>query len=102
MVSAGSPCVKMVCFFGKSITFLPSPIVARNDWASNSRLFLEARRGIAEFRIVWDIRSIGACRAIFVETWDLRGGDIDTSPHSTFKHNYTAHPWGTKSLLCCV
>ena len=48
----------MVCFFGRDrIAFLPSLIVARNDWASNSRLFLEARRGIA----------VGVWRPIFVE-----------------------------------
>ena len=41
--------MKMVCFFGKRIAFLPSPMVARNDWASNSRPFLEARRVIAEY-----------------------------------------------------
>jgi hypothetical protein len=84
--SAGSPCVKMVCFFGKSIAFLPSPMVARNNWASNSRLFLEARRGIAEFRVLWDMRSRAVWRAILVEPWDSRGGDICTSPNPTSRH----------------
>jgi hypothetical protein len=34
----------MVCFFGKRIAFLPSPMVARNALGSNSRLLLEAER----------------------------------------------------------
>jgi len=38
--SAGFPCAKMVCFFGKSMAFLPSPMVASSALGSNSRLFL--------------------------------------------------------------
>src|SRR5665811_648173 len=77
---------QLVCLFGK-IAFLPSPMVARNDWASNSRLFLEDRRGSAEFRVLWDTRSMGVWRVIFVEPWDSRGGDMCTSPNPTLRHH---------------
>src|SRR5664279_2842019 len=70
----------MICFFGKSIAFLPSPMVARNAWGSNSRLFLEATRGRAELRVLWDIRPVGVWRAIFVEPLGSRGEAMGAPP----------------------
>jgi hypothetical protein len=55
-------------------------MVARNALGSNSRLLLEARRGRAEFRVLWDILSIGVWREIFVEPLDSRGEAMGTPP----------------------
>src|ERR1700728_2041246 len=70
----------MVCFFGYRIAFLPSPMVARNEWASNSRSFFEIRRGRAEFPVLWDIESACVLRANFFERLGLRGEAMDEPP----------------------
>ena len=48
-------------------------MVARNAWASNSRLFLGDGGGRVEFRVRCDFCSIGAGTAIFVEPLDSQG-----------------------------
>src|SRR5450631_992305 len=77
----------MVCFFGKSKAFLPSPMVSRNTWASNSRPFLGAGGGRVEFRVRCDFCSIGDGTAIFAETLDSRGEAMGAPPRSS---HYTA------------
>src|SRR5208282_2954080 len=39
MESATSPCAKMVCFWRKTTSFLPTPMVARKLFGSRSRPF---------------------------------------------------------------
>ena len=62
-------------------------MVARNAWASNSRPFLEVRRGGAELRILLDVESAGVLRANFFELMGLRGEPMGAPPLSPY---YTA------------
>jgi hypothetical protein len=65
-------------------------MVARNAWGSNSRPFLEARRGRAEFLVLRDILSIGVWRAIFVEPLGSRGEAMGAPPLLHIQRYYTA------------
>ena len=74
----------------RKIAFLPSPMVARNAWESNSRPFLEVRRGCAEFRVLWDIESACVLWANFVEPLGSRGETIGAPllapcPHKLYR-----------------
>src|SRR5581483_9971866 len=70
----------MVCFFGKSRTLLPSPMVSRNTWGSKLGRFLGAGGGRVEFRVSRGFCSIGAKTATFVEPLDSRSEAMGTPP----------------------
>src|ERR1035437_1366720 len=85
----------MVCFFGKSTNFLPSPMVARNAWGSKARLFLPATLGLMELRTVCSVASIGVWRAILLlpeEPLGWRAGDMAPPSALTTKSLFYRFP----------
>src|SRR6185437_5796380 len=90
----------MVCFFGKSRAFLPSPMVSRNTWGSNWGPFLGAGGGRVRFRVRRDFCSIGVGRAVFVEPLDSRGEAMSTPPLIPRSNTlYPLLPWPRIALL---
>src|SRR5581483_1154793 len=76
----------MVCFFGKSRAFLPSPMVSRITWGSNFGPCWRAGGRRVEFRVRRNFCSIGAGTAIFVEPLDSRGEAMGTPPLTLRSH----------------
>src|SRR6185437_4483107 len=70
----------MVCFFGKSRAFLPSPMVSTNTWGSNRGPVLGAGGGRVRFRVRRDFCSLGVGTTVFVEPLDSRGEAMSTPP----------------------